>query len=74
MPMRIWTMTMTEVADDTDNCRLVVNPDQTNTDNASDGGDACDPDDDNDGVDDTADDCQRGDTGWTSNPTTDNDG
>ena len=37
-----------------DNCRLVANPDQTNTDNATDGGDACDPDDDNDGFPDIA--------------------
>ncbi len=38
------------VEDDADNCRLVANADQTNTDNASDGGDACDVDDDNDGL------------------------
>ena len=35
-----------------DNCPLLANADQTNTDNVSDGGDACDPDDDNDGVND----------------------
>ena len=45
-----------------DNCRLVANADQTNTDLAADAttgdalGDACDPDDDNDGVHDAADD------------------
>ena len=35
-----------------DNCPSVANSDQTNTDNSSDGGDACDPDDDDDGVND----------------------
>ncbi len=44
------------IADAKDNCPMVANDDQTNTDNATDGGDACDPDDDNDGVEDTADD------------------
>ncbi len=39
--------------DDVDNCPLVVNPQQNNTDGAEDGGDACDEDDDNDGLDDT---------------------
>ena len=44
-----------------DNCRLIANPDQNNTDLAADAttgdalGDACDPDDDNDGVNDLAD-------------------
>jgi hypothetical protein len=33
-----------------DNCPNVANHSQTNTDNANDGGDACDTDDDNDGV------------------------
>jgi hypothetical protein len=39
-----------------DNCRLVANADQLNTDHADDGGDACDLDDDNDFCEDTADD------------------
>ena len=44
------------VVDDTDNCPLHTNPDQTDTD--GDGlGNACDPDDDNDGVSDGADNC-----------------
>jgi len=38
------------VADPADNCPSVPNPDQPNTDGAPDGGDACDPDDDNDGI------------------------
>ncbi len=42
------------IADAVDNCRLVANAGQTNTDNATDGGDACDPDDDNDGFPDIA--------------------
>jgi len=33
-----------------DNCPFVFNPDQINTDGIADGGDACDADDDNDGV------------------------
>jgi len=41
------------VTDSEDNCPLVPNPDQTNSDNANDGGDACDQDDDNDGIPDS---------------------
>ena len=41
--------------DEKDNCHLVANEDQNNTDDADDGGDACDPDDDNDGVSDAED-------------------
>lgn len=41
--------------DDLDNCPSAANADQANFDGAADGGDACDPDDDNDGVPDTAD-------------------
>jgi hypothetical protein len=36
------------VGDVCDNCPMVTNVDQLNTDGADDGGDACDPDDDND--------------------------
>jgi thrombospondin type 3 repeat protein len=43
------------VADPADNCPSAANPDQTNTDAAADGGDACDPDDDNDGIPDAQD-------------------
>jgi hypothetical protein len=42
------------IADTTDNCPLVANPDQVNTDGDSQG-DACDPDDDNDSVPDDVD-------------------
>jgi Tol biopolymer transport system component len=44
------------VGDPCDNCALVSNPDQLNSDNDS-LGDACDPDDDNDGLPDEADNC-----------------
>jgi hypothetical protein len=50
------------VPDDFDNCPLVSNPDQTDTD-ADGAGNTCDADDDNDGVADTADNCPL-----TSNP------
>lgn len=45
------------VGDLADNCRLVVNPDQANSDSAPDGGDACDDDDDDDGWLDEDDNC-----------------
>jgi hypothetical protein len=44
------------IPDDTDNCLLVANPSQANTDGDA-LGDACDPDDDNDGVVDGTDNC-----------------
>jgi hypothetical protein len=40
-----------------DNCALVINPSQTNTDGNDDDGDACDQDDDNDGCSDASDNC-----------------
>jgi len=40
-----------------DNCPLVINPGQANTDSQTDGGDACDGDDDNDGCTDADDNC-----------------
>ena len=43
------------VADPADNCPSAANPDQANSDGAADGGDACDPDDDNDGIPDAQD-------------------
>ncbi len=43
------------IADAFDNCPLVANPNQTNTDQSHDGGDACDNDDDNDGIEDSED-------------------
>ena len=52
-------MTTTARLDAADNRPLVTNPDQQNTDGAADGGDVCDPDDDNDSVNDGADNCQN---------------
>jgi hypothetical protein len=43
------------LADPADNCPSVANPDQANADGAADGGDACDADDDNDGIPDAQD-------------------
>jgi hypothetical protein len=43
------------VANAADNCPTVANSGQANSDGAADGGDACDPDDDNDGVPDAQD-------------------
>jgi hypothetical protein len=43
--------------DHADNCPHVANPDQANSDRSPDGGDACDPDDDNDFVTDRRDKC-----------------
>ncbi len=44
------------LADNADNCPAVANADQVNTDGLADGGNACDTDDDEDGVADTSDD------------------
>ena len=46
------------VQDDRDNCQLLANSDQLDTDQDSQG-DLCDPDDDNDGVIDTEDNCPK---------------
>jgi len=55
-----------------DNCPSVVNPNQIDTDNDGQG-DACDLDDDNDTVPDSADACPAGAVNWVSNITSDND-
>ena len=60
------------VRDTLDNCPAVANPAQLDYDD--DGlGDACDSDDDGDGLLDVADACQQGELGWTSNLQTDHD-
>jgi len=50
----LWELTVDSdsdgVTDPTDNCPSVPNADQVNSDGANDGGDACDSDDDNDGI------------------------
>ncbi len=56
-----------------DNCPENYNPDQLDY-NTNGVGDACDEDDDSDGVVDTQDSCPRGETGWTSDELTDYDG
>lgn len=56
-----------------DNCPENYNPDQLDYNN--DGfGDACDEDDDSDGVADYSDSCPKGEIGWSSNEMTDHDG
>ena len=45
------------IDDSNDNCTSIPNPDQLNTDNSDDGGDACDEDDDNDNWLDVDDNC-----------------
>ena len=45
-----------KIGDNADNCPAVANADQVNTDGLADGGNACDADDDEDGVADTSDD------------------
>ncbi len=56
-----------------DNCPENYNPDQLDYNNNG-LGDACDEDDDSDGVVDVSDSCPKGETGWTSNEMTDYDG
>jgi Thrombospondin type 3 repeat len=60
------------IPDVEDNCPYVANPLQENHD-ADVPGDACDTDDDDDSKVDGSDTCSAGDTGWTSNGTTDQD-
>jgi hypothetical protein len=59
----LWELTLDAdadgVTDSADNCPSVPNADQINSDGADDGGDACDDDDDNDGIpDDNPDNCR----------------
>jgi len=61
------------ISDEADNCPMVPNASQLNTDGDA-LGDACDEDDDNDGVLDINDSCDRGDLAWTSTLQTDHDG
>ena len=60
------------VSDTLDNCPAVANPSQLDYDE-DDLGDACDSDDDGDGLLDLADACQQGELDWTSNLQTDHD-
>ena len=55
-----------------DNCPDTYNPGQLDYNNNGDG-DACDSDDDSDGIEDTSDLCPRGVMGWTSNELSDYD-
>lgn len=61
------------VGDPLDNCPFVPNPSQANFDGDA-TGDACDNDNDNDGILDVDDDCARGALDWTSTAMTDHDG
>jgi len=61
------------VGDPLDNCPSVPNASQANFDSDA-TGDACDNDDDNDGVIDMDDSCARGALDWTSSAMTDHDG
>ena len=62
-----------DVGDYWDNCINVPNLNQTDYEN-DELGDACDPDDDNDGLHDVLDDCNQGFIGWNqTDPTLDHD-
>jgi len=60
------------LADGSDNCPRIANPDQQDTDDDL-IGDACDDDDDGDGVGDEWDQCTPGELGWSSASNTDHD-
>lgn len=67
-----WDADSDQVDDRTDNCPGVSNADQADLDGDQ-IGDVCDPDIDGDGVDNNIDGCSNGESGWTSDRSTDHD-